>query len=36
MQKNSKYRLYADNEETVNHMSECCKLAQKEYKSKHK
>ena len=36
MQQNSKCRLYGDREETINHMiSECSKLAQKEYKTRH-
>ena len=35
-QQNSKCRLYDDRDETINHIiSECCKLAQKEYKAKH-
>ena len=34
--KNSKYRLYGDSDETVNHIiSKCCKLEQKEYKSRY-
>ena len=33
---NSKCRLYGDRDETINHiMSEYCKLAQKEYKTRH-
>ena len=36
MQQNSKCRLCSDKEETINHMiSECSKLAQKEYKTRH-
>ena len=35
-QKNGRCRLYGDRTETVNHIiSECSKLASKEYKSKH-
>ena len=35
-QQNSKCRLCGDRDETINHMiSECSKLAQKEYKSRH-
>ena len=35
-QQNSKCRLYADREETINHIiSECSKLAQKENKTIH-
>ena len=35
-QKNNKYNLCVDRDETVNHIiSECSKLAQNEYKSKH-
>ena len=35
-QQNSKFRLCSDREETINHIiSECSKLAQKEYKAKH-
>ena len=35
-QQNSKLRLYGDRDETINHMiSECCKLALKEYKARH-
>ena len=35
-QQNSKYRLCGDREETINHIiSECSKLAQKEYKTRH-
>ena len=35
-QQNSKYRLCRDRYETINHIiSECSKLAQKEYKAKH-
>ena len=36
MQQNSKYWLYSDRHETINHMiSECSILAQKEYKIRH-
>ena len=36
MQQNSKCRLCGDRDETMNHMiSECSKLAQKEYKTRH-
>ena len=36
MQQNSKCRLFGDRDETINHIiSECSKLAQKEYKTKH-
>ena len=35
-QQNSKCRLCSDRDETINHIiSECSKLAQKEYKSRH-
>ena len=35
-QKNSKCRLYSDRDETISHIiSECYKLAQKEYESRH-
>ena len=35
-QQNSKYRLCGDRDETINHIiSECSKLAQKEYKKRH-
>ena len=35
-QQNSKCRLCDDRDETINHMiSECSKLAQKEYKTRH-
>ena len=35
-QQNSKCRLYGDRDETINHiLSECSKLAQKEYKTRH-
>ena len=35
-QQNSKYRLCSDRDETINHIiSECSKLAQKEYKARH-
>ena len=35
-QQNSKYRLCDDRDETISHiMSECSKLAQKEYKARH-
>ena len=35
-QQNSKCRLCGDRDETINHIiSECCKLAQKEYKARH-
>ena len=36
MQQNSKYRLCGDRDQTINHIiSECSKLAQKEYKTRH-
>ena len=36
MQQNSKCSLCSDRDETINHiMSECSKLAQKEYKARH-
>ena len=36
MQQNSKYRLCGDRDETINHIiSECSKLAQKEYMARH-
>ena len=34
-QQNSKCRLYGDRDETTNHLSECSKLAQKVYKTRH-
>ena len=34
-QQNSKCRLCGDRDETINHISECSKLAQKEYKARH-
>ena len=35
-QQNSKYRVCADREETINHIiSECSKLPQKEYQARH-
>ena len=35
-QQNSKWRLYGDRDETINHIiSECSKIAQKEYKTRH-
>ena len=35
-QQNSKCKLYGDRDETINHIiSECCRLAQKEYKTWH-
>ena len=34
-QQNSKCRLCGDKDETINHISECSKLAQKEYKTRH-
>ena len=35
-QQNSKYRLCGDRDETIHHIiSECNKLAQKEYKTRH-
>ena len=35
-QQNSKCRLYGDRDKTINHIiSECSKLAQKEYKTRH-
>ena len=37
MQQNSKCRLYGEKYKTINHIqSECSKLAQKEYKARHK
>ena len=36
VQQSSKCRLCGDRDETINHIiSECCKLAQKEYKARH-
>ena len=36
MQNNSKFSLCGDTDETINHIiSECSKLAQKEYKTRH-
>ena len=35
MQQNSKCRLYDVRDETINHISECSKLAQKESKTRH-
>ena len=36
MQQNGKCRLCGDRDETINHIiSECSKLAQKEYKTRH-
>ena len=36
MQQNNKCRLCVDKDEPINHMiSKCCKLAQKEYKTRH-
>ena len=35
MQQNSKCRLCGDRNETINHIGECRKLAQKEYKTRH-
>ena len=34
-QQNSKCRLCSDRDKTINHISECSKLAQKEYKTIH-
>ena len=35
-QQNSKCRLYGDRDKTINHIiSECSKLAQREYKARH-
>ena len=34
-QQNSKYRLCGDRDETINYISECGKLVQREYKSRH-
>ena len=34
-QQNSKCRLCGDRHETINHISECSKLAQREYKARH-
>ena len=34
-QQNRKCRLCGDKDETINHISECSKLAQKEYKARH-
>ena len=37
MQQNSKCRLCGDRDETINHIiSECSKLAQREYKTRHR
>ena len=35
VQQNSKCRLCGDKDETINHISECSKLVQKEYKTRH-
>ena len=35
MQPNYKCKLLGDGDETINHIRECNKLAQKEYKTKH-
>ena len=35
IQQNSKCRLYGDKDETINHISNWSKLAQKKYKTKH-
>ena len=35
MQQNSKCSLYDDGDETINYISECSKLPQKEYKNRH-
>ena len=35
IQQNNKCKLYCDKDETIDHISECTKLAQKEYKSRH-
>ena len=35
MQLNSKCRLYGERDEMINHISECSKLVQKEYKTRH-
>ena len=35
MQQNSWCRLYGERNEKINHISECNKLAQKEYKTRH-
>ena len=35
MQQNSSCRLCGDRNEMINHIGECSKLAQKEYKTKH-
>ena len=34
-QQNSKYRLYDERDETINHISECSKLVRNEYKTRH-
>ena len=34
-QQNTKYRLCGERDETINHISECSKLAQNEYKTRH-
>ena len=34
-QKNSKYGWFGDKYESVDHITECCKLVQKEYKARH-
>ena len=34
-QQNSKFWLYGDRDETINHINECNKLAQMEYKTRH-
>ena len=34
-QQNGRQRLYGDRDETINHISKYCKLAQKEYKTRH-
>ena len=36
MQQNSRYRLCGDRDKMINHIiSECCKLVQEEYKTRH-
>ena len=34
-QQNSNFKICGNRDETVNHISECNKLAQKEYKTRH-
>ena len=35
MQQNSNWRLYGDRDKTINHISECSKMAQNMYKTRH-